>query len=304
MMKTFYLFLLFALLLPLNSFSQKIALTFDDAPRRDGAYYTGTQRTDTLIQRLKDASIAQAAFFCVSGNIDYDGHARLLKYIDAGHIIANHTHSHQFLRNIGYEGYIQDIKKADSILSRYNNFKKWFRFPFLQEGRDIPERDNIRIELKNMGYVNGYVTIDNYDWYIESLFQKALKEKKKIDYEKLKDFYIEHIWNSIKFYDDIALKTIGRSPNHVLLLHENDLAALFIGDLVAHIRQNGGEIIAVEEAYTDPIFEIEPQTLVLYQGRVAAIAKDMGYTEKLYQESEDEEWLDKKFNEAGIIKQK
>lgn len=155
-----------------------------------------------------------------------------------------------------------------------------------------------------MGYINGYVTIDNYDWYIESLFQKALKEKKQIDCGKLKDFYIEHIWNSIKFYDDIALKTIGRSPNHVLLLHENDLAALFIDDLVAHIRQNGGEIITVEEAYTDPIFNIEPQTLVLYQSRVAAIAKDMGYAKRLYQESEDEEWLDKKFDEAGIIEEK
>jgi peptidoglycan/xylan/chitin deacetylase (PgdA/CDA1 family) len=300
-MKVFHLFILFVLLLPLDSYSQKIALTFDDAPRRDGAYYTGIQRTDTLIQRLKDAGAAQVAFFCVSGNIDHDGHFRLLKYIDAGHIIANHTHSHQFLRNIGYEGYIQDIKISDSILSRYNNFKKWFRFPFLQEGRDIPERDNIRTELKNLGYVNGYVTVDNYDWYIESLFQKALKEKKKIDYDKLKDFYIEHIWNSIKFYDDIALKTIGRSANHVLLLHENDLAALFIDDLVSYIRQQGGEIITVDEAYTDPIFNIEPETLVLYQGRVAAIAKDMGYSEKLYQESEDEEWLDKYFDSYGII---
>ena len=32
----------------------------------------------------------------------------------------------------------------------------------------------MRAHLVAAGYVNGYVTVDNYDWYLDRLFQKAI----------------------------------------------------------------------------------------------------------------------------------
>lgn len=298
-----FLFALIVLFTSISStYSQEIALTFDDAPMRDGQYYTGVQRTETLIKKLKHLQVPQVAFFTITSHFDETGKKRIAQYVNAGHILANHSHTHKRIALMGTASYIEDIRKADQILKPMPGFKPWYRYPFLDEGKTLTARDSIRQALTEMGYTNGYVTVDNYDWYINSLLQQALKNKKKVDYKALRDMYINHIWKSIEFYNNIALQNLGRSPKHVLLLHENDLSALFIDDLVKHLRDNGWKIISPVEAYTDPIARVIPDVLLNGQGRVAAIAKEKGYKGPVVQDSEDEEFLDKQFAALKIAK--
>jgi len=172
------------------AYAQEIALTFDDAPIRDGAYFSGIERTKILVEKLKKSGVPQVAFFCITSQMNSLGAARIKQYSDAGHIIANHTHSHISMRQLGVTNYIQDIFKADAILKKQQGFRPWFRYPFLDEGRTRADRDAIRQALAERGYMNGYVTVDNYDWYLERLFQAALREKKK-DEE-----FLEKLFNS------------------------------------------------------------------------------------------------------------
>jgi len=190
--------------------AQEIALTFDDAPIADGLYYTGVARTKMLIAKLASQNVPRVAFYCISSRADSTGRMRLGMYAEAGHVIANHSHSHARIQQLGATGYIQDIFKADAILRELPGFKSWFRFPFLDEGRTIADRDAIRKTLDERGYFNGYVTVDNYDWYFDRIFQAALREKKKVDYDKLEQLYLEHLWQSLIFYDQMALATLGR----------------------------------------------------------------------------------------------
>lgn len=291
------------LVLPLVIQAQEIALTFDDAPRGDGLLYTGLKRSEILLKKLEQYNVPQVAFFCTPGNKDAVSLLRLKKYGQAGHIIANHSYTHPQIADVGVDEYILDIKKADTALNKLPGFRPWFRFPYLNEGREESTRDRIREALKEMGYINGYVTVDNYDWYLESMYQQALKEHKKINYDLLKDLYIEHIWESIRFYQNIALKTLKRSPKHVLLLHENDLAALFLDDLISFLRGEGWTIISPEEAYQDPIANHIPDVLMNGQGRVAAIARERGVAPReLVQESEDEQYLEEYFMKRKVFR--
>jgi hypothetical protein len=147
--------------------------------------------------------------------------------------------------------------------------------------------------LKNLGLSNGYITIDNYDWYLNGLLRKAKQEGKKVNHDNLRSVYLEHIWNSVQFYDSIARQTLGRSPRHILLLHENDLTALFLSDLIRLLKEKGWKIISPAEAYKDPIASYVPDVLFNNQGRVGAIAREKGTAAKdLIQPSEDEVFLD------------
>jgi len=283
--------------------AQEIALTFDDAPRGDGGLYTGLKRSEILLKKLKQYNVPQVAFFANSGKLDAVGELRLKMYGQAGHIIANHSHTHPHIQEVGVQNFIDDIKEAHQALKEFPGFRPWFRFPFLDEGRDENTRDQLRSALDDMGYINGYVTVDNYDYYLEFLYQQALKENKKINYDLLQELYIEHLWESIQFYQNIALKTLGRSPKHVLLLHENDLAALFLDDLISFLRGEGWLIISPEEAYKDPIAQHIPKVLMNGQGRVAAIAKENGMASKdLVQKSEDEQYLKDYFNKKKVFR--
>jgi peptidoglycan/xylan/chitin deacetylase (PgdA/CDA1 family) len=295
--------LVIAFLVSFNIHAQEIALTFDDAPMGNGPLYSGLERTSKIIDKLKTNGALQVAFFVVTGNIDSIGSIRLKQYAAAGHLLANHTHTHEWIRNIGTKNYIAGIIRADSILRKMPGFRPWFRYPFLDEGKTIPVRDSIRNALLASGLQHGYVTVDDYDWYLNQLLRNAITSKASIDYEKLRRVYIHHVWNSVLFYDSVAKKILNRSPKHVLLLHENDMSALFIGDLIQHIKSKGWKIIPVEEAYNDPLAKNLPDVLFNGQGRIAAIASENGVpVQQLVQDSEDETVLDETVKKNRVFK--
>ncbi|MBM0106811.1 polysaccharide deacetylase family protein [Steroidobacter sp. S1-65] len=257
--------------------TRSIAITIDDAPRPDTLHFYAPARTAKLIETLAQARVEQVMFFCNSGRMDAAGAERIQAYVRAGHLVANHTHSHADLHKVGVDAFLADIQQAAQVLSAFPNYRPWFRFPFLHEGLTVEVRDRMRGELQKLGYRAGYVTVDTYDFHMDRMFQAALQAGKKIDFDRLRAAYVDLLTDSVEFYDQVARSQLGRSPRHVLLLHENDLAALYLGDLVNHLRDKGWKIISPEQAFLDPIATMEPDTLLLGQGRIIALATANGY---------------------------
>jgi peptidoglycan-N-acetylglucosamine deacetylase len=242
------------------AFAQKrVALTFDDVPRAGGAFFGVDERRARLIVALKRAKVRQAAFFVNPGNLNGADDHRIMDYAQAGHVIANHSFSHPRLSATAVDDYLADIDKAENWLKGRKGYRPWFRFPFLDEGqRDVAKRDAIRAGLKLRGLRNGYVTAESSDWHIEELTIKAKNVGKTMDMAALRSLYVGWHVEAANFYDQLARKTIGRSPAHVMLLHETDIAALFIGDLVTALRKDGWQIVTADKAFADPISKAMP----------------------------------------------
>jgi peptidoglycan/xylan/chitin deacetylase (PgdA/CDA1 family) len=285
---------------------KRIAFSFDDVPRAQGAFFTSDQRTKTLISAMRRAGIRQAAFFVTTGNLEQPdgagGERRIERYVAAGHVIANHSHSHRWLHRTDVAAYVEDIDRAATWLSGRKGYRPWYRFPYLDEGRrDIAKRDAVRAALKERGLRNGYVTIDNYDWHLENLASQACRDGRPIDLHALEKLYVETLLAASNFYERIAADTLGRSPVHVLLLHETDIAAMFVDDLAAALRRDGWEIVPIDEAYRDPIAATEPDSWFLNAGRIAALAHTKGKAPRdLMHERTDEEVLSRLFNERVL----
>jgi len=277
-------------------FAKEIAITFDDSPRFARGYFDGQTREKKLIDTLQKHNVAQVAFFSVAKNLDEEGIKRLNLYSDAGHIIANHTQSHPNFNKLSLTQYQQDFLQASELLEQFKTYQKLFRFPYLREGDTIEKRDGMRKTLDKHHYQNAYITLNNYDWYIESLFQKAVKEGVTVDLKKLSTLYVNVLIESIEYYDEMAIKHLGRSPKHMLLLHEMDITALFIGDLVDELRVRGWQIITPDKAYTDEIAQYKTQRIFKYNpGRIGEIARDKGQKKGLWHQSCDENYLDLRF---------
>lgn len=280
----------------------EIAFTFDDAPTKDSSVMTGIDRTEKLIDALKQANIPGTLFFVKTSAISDQSSLRLKRYVDEGFHLANHSHSHKSANELSSEDYVADVYQAKLALAAYENVLPYHRFPFLHYGVDRESIESTQNLLAALGYENGYVTVDNFDWYLNSLLVKAKKEGKAIDYEKLGELYVEVLWGAIEFYDDIAVNALGVSVKHVLLLHENDLAALYLPELARHIREQGWAIISPQEAYQDPIAEMFPVGVFHNQGRVSALALEKGMdVYKLRNPSESEDYLDALVHERGIF---
>ncbi|HEY7884524.1 MAG TPA: polysaccharide deacetylase family protein, partial [Cellvibrionaceae bacterium] len=272
------------------------------APTPDSEVMDGSARTANLIRQLREAEVPEVLFFVTTQYIDSTSSERLRAYTHAGHLLANHSHKHLSANEITVEDVLEDARQAQQILQPFDNLLPLYRFPYLHYGKDTPSREAIAAGLSDLGYSMGYVTVDNFDWYINSLYREAVKAGKKIDEKKLGQLYVDTIWETIEFYDEIARKNLGRSPKHVLLLHENDMAANYIGDLVQHIRAKGWKIISPEHAYTDPISQHQGDLSFTKQGRVAALAHQAGAAvEALRHASENTEYLDKLFEHYEVV---
>jgi peptidoglycan-N-acetylglucosamine deacetylase len=249
--------LLATLLAAAPSVAQKrIALTFDDIPREQGAFFTPNERGQRLMAALKQAKVRQAAFFLNPGSLaktqGEGGEARIAAYVAAGHVIANHSNTHPALSATSAEDYLANIDAAEAWLKDRPGRRPWFRFPYLDEGgTDKVKRDALRAGLAKRGLRNGYVTADGSDWFLDDLVNKAKASGKELDMEQLKRLYIAMHVSGAEYADDLARRTIGRSPAHVMLMHETDIAALFLTDMVAELRRHGWTIITADEAYKD-----------------------------------------------------
>jgi peptidoglycan/xylan/chitin deacetylase (PgdA/CDA1 family) len=300
-------FVLVLAAVPAAAQDKRIAISFDDIPRHQGGFMTPDERTVRLIAGLHEAGVEQAGFFVTTGNLENEdgkgGEARIRAYVAAGHVIGNHSHSHTWLWNGDVVAYIADLDKAEAWLADKPGKRPWYRFPYLDEGRDPARRDALRAALRERGLFNAYVTVDNYDWAVDGLATKALAERRTIDLTNLGQLYVETIVDTAEFNDRIARETLGRSPAHVLLLHETDLNALFIVDLVRGLRDAGWTIVTMDEAYRDPIARMEPDTVHLGGGRVSALAHVAGREpESLVHERTDEAELARLFEERVVVR--
>ncbi|NYT40488.1 polysaccharide deacetylase family protein [Sphingomonas sp. R-74633] len=245
--------------------AKRIAFTFDDVPRGSGAFLTQDERTTKLIAMLRSRGVSQVALFVNPGRID-NGAAgkaamkRIADYVAAGNVLANHTWLHPHLSKVTTEEFLSQVDLAQAWLDKQPNSRRWLRFPFLDEGGpDKAKVAAIRAGLAARHIQNGYVTAEASDWNIEGLTIAAKKDGKPIDMAGLRDLYVESHVQAADFADELAIKTIGRSPAHVMLLHETDIAALFIGDLIDALRRDGWEIITPDAAYADPIRTAMPE---------------------------------------------
>ena len=274
---------------PAATSDKRIAFSFDDAPRGKGAFLDADERPRLLIEALETAGIKQAAFFVNPGRItahDNDA-ADIAAHARAGHLLANHTAHHLKLSAVSADRFLADIDAAETWLKDQPNHRPWFRFPFLDEGQtDKVKRDMVRSGLKKRGLMNAYATVDASDWNMEEQAIAAAAAGKMMDWNALRDLYVESYLQSANFSDDLARRTLGRAPVQVILLHETDLAAMFVDDLAAALKADGWTIVTADEAYRDPIAYMEPDVDFADGTRTQMLAAERQIGKRWYQRND------------------
>lgn len=281
--------------LSLSTIAQpRVSFTFDDGSTQDKANYKLLEWNQMILDKLEAANV-RATFFTNGNNLKGKKGAYVMESWDnANHQIANHTYSHPNYNTdeVTFSQFKAEIIKQDSVIAPYNNYTKLFRFPYLREGNTPDKVDSVRVLLKEMGYRNGYVTIDDSDWYINSKLIDAMRANDEdIDLTPYRDFYVNHIFEVAIRSEALGYKLTGRNINHTLLLHHNLVNALFLDALIEKFQQEGWTLISSKEAFDDPIYHDTPN--FSGNGLLDAIANDRqieGYVET----------LDEKFNTYDV----
>ncbi len=270
--------------------ARRIALTMDDPQHQATPLLEPAERDQKIRAALRAANV-QAALFVTGKRVDDRAGGRLLKAWDAdGHLLGNHTWSHRNLNSddITAGWFTADIARGEKVVADRKQFRRLFRYPYLKEGETAAKRDAVRAFLDQRGYKVGHVTVDASDWYVDQRLRARLEADPRAPLDGYRDFYLAHLDDRIAFYDGLAVELLGVSPAHTLLIHHSLLNALFLGDLIAHLRGRGFSVIGAGEAFADPLYARRPATLPAGESLIWALAKETGrFEERLRYPGED-----------------
>ena len=279
----------------------QIAITLDDFNLFDAPILSAERRNRAMLEAFRARDL-KAAMFVTGKHVDSETKRDHLKaWNDAGHIIANHTYSHFHYPQTSFEAFSCALLRGEAVIGNFRNFQKLFRFPYLKEGDTTQKRDQMQQFLKTNDYRNGHVTIDASDWYVDTRLRERLKKEPNADLASYKAFYLEHLWERAKYYDELSHKVLGRSVKHTLLLHHNLINGLFLADILRMFTDKGWKLIDASEAFTDSVYSAEPDIAPAGESLIWALAKELKkFEQELRYPGEDGRYEKARMDELGL----
>jgi peptidoglycan-N-acetylglucosamine deacetylase len=207
----------------------QIALTFDDGP---------SNVTSRLLEVLNNHN-AKATFFCLGQQVEkFPGIVR--EIMTKGHLIANHSYSHAFLRNIDKNKVREELQKTNEAIKKAipGYTINYFRPPYGQppypctdpNWTACPDPDNenkVAQVLKELGLTHIHWSIDTKD------------------YEKNKDCIVQTLMKakngSIILCHDTSDKTVEAIGQAIPLLKNQGLSFVTIDQM--SLRSSGHNVV-------------------------------------------------------------
>lgn len=221
---------------------REIAITIDDLPLVDNAI-SDEHGFDQIVQGLMNNN-APATGFVIAKNVNAKQFNILKQFKEKGFTIGNHSYSHIRLGNTSFYFYINDIANADKILSPLMTDKKYYRYPYLSQGKWLTKQ-KVHDYLASLNYTIAPITVDSRDFILNAEFLKS-KERANPQYlEKIKQHYLNFVWKqTVKAEQQQSCKP----TKQILLIHANILNSYFLNDLLKMYAAKGYRFISLTEA--------------------------------------------------------
>ena len=233
-----------------------MAITFDDLPFGYARSLTIAEQREAVTRVLAtlDKHRVTATVFVIGQSVSPANRDLVDAFVRAGHVVGNHSFSHQDLGVVSAEDYILDIQKGEEAITPWLKGVQYFRYPFLRQGNTVEKRDAVLSWMASRGMVVAPVTIDNDDFYFNERLVDAKGEGRAVD---VRDAYLDHMITAAAYYDAKGRASMGRAVKQVLLLHMNYLNSLYLDELLQRFRDNGWSFITFEEALKDEVYRLK-----------------------------------------------
>jgi peptidoglycan/xylan/chitin deacetylase (PgdA/CDA1 family) len=232
----------------------RVAITIDDVPwngprESDAAMLAATDR---MIAALRAHRAPVAVFVNCARLGEHD--PILGRWVAAGATIGNHTARHRDLNRAPLAEWSADVRSCDADLrAATGTAVRWFRYPMLHEGRTSKQRAAATALLREQGYQNAVVTIDNSDYLLARGYAVAAGRGDSARARALASAALAHDLRATHHFQAFARAKLGRDASHVLLLHANAMTAELMAPLLDSLARRGFRFVSLAEATTDPL---------------------------------------------------
>lgn len=241
----------------------RIAITIDDLPWVGPVGAEGlVAATERLLAPLVDRGVRASGFVvCGQLSVEKDGVAALRVWERSGMTLGNHSARHRDLNSAPLELWLDDVRSCDAELRREGFEPRYFRYPMLHQGPTPERRDAALALLAELDYEIAHVTVDNSEYLLRRPFDAARAASDEAEMQRLRELLVRHIVDTARHARQVARRKRGREVDHVLLLHANALVAAGLDAILAALEREGFELISLEEALRDPVYDLPDRYL-------------------------------------------
>jgi peptidoglycan-N-acetylglucosamine deacetylase len=242
--------------------------------------YTAAGIVDAIIEALGRNGIRGVYAFANSWALSK--HPELSRILDrwagAGHHIANHTHSHIELNDVGAAGYIEDIDLGETHLEPWlsKTPSKYFRHPLCYWGNTEEKRHPVKSHLAEHGYVTADVTSWLYEWRWNRAYRNCLDANDSEGVAFLKRSFLDFAVAQLRYDAQSSNAWFGYEVTGITLGHTVPFFADIAGELFSRLIGEGVEFVSLEEATADPAYgavaSVASGEFLVYQQKLASAA--------------------------------
>ena len=237
-----------------------IAITIDDLPFvGGGSGERGFERTAKRFNQILDALVEKhvpATGFIIGSAVTPGQMKWLENFKQQGFSLGNHTHTHISLSRVGAEKYIHDMDKADQKLADIMTSPKYFRYPYLDEGKGN-DKAQVYDYLVTHQYTIAPVTIDSKDYAFNERLLRINWRNRPERLPAIKKEYLNYIDRQISK----AEKMHKEDRPEILLIHAYLINSHAMGDVIDLFKERGYRFITLDEAIQKSGHHQEPSEL-------------------------------------------
>ena len=248
--------------------ARKIAITFDDLPAvsvpAGETCDLSALRANTakLLATLTARSVPVVGFVNegrICKSLDPEALPSLLSmWLDAGAELGNHTFSHVDIDATTVDAYQADIVRGEAVtrklLSERGRTLRYFRYPFLNTGKNQDIKTAVDLFLAKRGYTEAPVTIGSNEWMFAAIYADAKQRGDLATMKQVTDAYIPYMARVMSYFEHASSRLFGYEISQVILLHANALNADSLDQLIAMLQSRGYRFVSLAEALEDPAY--------------------------------------------------
>jgi peptidoglycan-N-acetylglucosamine deacetylase len=241
----------------------KLAVTIDDIPA-NGDLIAGVSHMDIvrgIVKALKDNGARRTYGFANH----FEGLEDVAKaWLAAGNPLGNHTYDHLDLGEVGGQAYIANIQKMNEELETLASFSPLisrrfvFRYPYLQEGKTLEQRDALRNYLFDNHYRIAEVTVDYEDLAWNAAYLRCMRQHDDKSICWLKKHVTDVAERGLRRSRALSRLLFGRDIAQIILLHDSAFNAHVLDGVLKDLRAKHVKLITLDQALADPAYKINP----------------------------------------------
>ena len=210
---------------------------------------------DSLREVLTGRGVSHCVAFVVGARVA-GCESALDRWLQAGYELGNHSFDHPRASDTEPRAFLDSIARCDALLAALGAFddgrRRWFRYPFLDRGRDPERREELARDIRGMGYELVHASVDLYDHRYERVLAEAEAANDTARAARILARYQTVAWQSVRHGASRSRTHAERPVVQIPFFHFGRVSERGLAGALDRMGADGVEWRPLAEAVAEP----------------------------------------------------